>query len=856
MLKILHLLWLLFAVVIVALVWTNPWDLDTQLVLFVILLVALIVTHRYSNWLRRGWRCYRASLPIVLPFLSIIILAIGYWEYAPKEQAKAGPSPAANSSPKTNDVSPSSTSEKAEAQEAETPLPWNGPVRISNAISLLKLGIDQTREPSGMVGRTLAILLWIIAGVELQRLLIYRLLNAGQMRRSARHTVICGLGDIGIQIYRDLKEDGEHKIIVIDANEQNSMLDEVREDGGLVLIGDATEKRVLNDAGVRRAKQIFAVAGDDLVNCGIVTGTGELLDEKRASSRFQAWRTKRRFKDSLPLQCFAHIEKQELAEIANRYDIKSTNTDLDIHFVSPLESSARYLLQKLVLNYLPEKLENRVPHFVIVGLQKRGQAIALEIAKLFHIENKLRSRLTLVANQQSEIDNFQQRYPTLAPDLTEWQTTYSDHEGFSLPAEADDFNDFTFAAVDHSRLPEVAPPGLSFVCNAGFRQLDLKGNLEPLIEGIQFLATQPSSAADTSSAEHSRISLPIVILCSDDDVTNAAILQRLQESLQRIPVDKSQTSWGDKPMPLFCSIADSPELIKMIKTAESANGSAIGLKKQLAVYIEGFAPTKEILGLRQTANSGTRGLAKLLNADYEKKDLKELTYKRFNDLDALHKQAKIDKTWFGVKPAWYFTQKTYAKHCADRLYWFEVNEAWRQANYWQQQSNLLAAAHAPFQGRIMGLRKADSKFLPNEVLCDDESMLKHEGKETSEDPEKQNANQSDEFTTDRVCEHNRYSAERLLDGWRYAPSSIETKKDDHEKNRINDEMRARKERPSLVPTDHLPDEEREKVGNQLGAMVKAFGGSQNGADTPSPRTKLEWCLSKIAWIRFVLSIDF
>ena len=118
-------------------------------------------------------------------------------------------------------------------------------------------------------------------------------------------------------------------------------------------------------------------------------------------------------------------------------------------------------------------------------------------------------------------------------------------------------------------------------------------------------------------------------------------------------------------------------------------------------------------------------------------------------------------------------------------------------------------------------------------------MLKHEGKETSEDPAKQNENESDEFTTDRVCEHNRYSAERLLDGWRYAPSPIPTKTDDQEEHRLNNEMRARKERPSLVPTGHLPDEERKKVGQQLGAMVKAFGESQKITGTGQNDSRFE-----------------
>jgi voltage-gated potassium channel len=74
------------------------------------------------------------------------------------------------------------------------------------------------------------------------------------------HTIVCGIGRVGRLIARDLAEYG-HTSVLIDKNEE--ILAEHRDDGMLVLQGDATEEAILEAAGIERAASLIsAVPGD------------------------------------------------------------------------------------------------------------------------------------------------------------------------------------------------------------------------------------------------------------------------------------------------------------------------------------------------------------------------------------------------------------------------------------------------------------------------------------------------------------------------------------------------------------------------------------------------------------------
>ncbi len=86
------------------------------------------------------------------------------------------------------------------------------------------------------------------------------------MSRSMQdHIIIVGLGKLGYRTFRILRKLG-HRVVVVEASEQNKFLEEVRADGSAVLIGDARRDQLLREAGVERARSIVLATNDDLVN--------------------------------------------------------------------------------------------------------------------------------------------------------------------------------------------------------------------------------------------------------------------------------------------------------------------------------------------------------------------------------------------------------------------------------------------------------------------------------------------------------------------------------------------------------------------------------------------------------------
>ena len=80
------------------------------------------------------------------------------------------------------------------------------------------------------------------------------------------HFIVCGLGDTGRYAVEELQKTGT-PYIVIESNEDNIKRFQEHEEGKykdiLYLIGDATDEKILNEAGLARARCVLAaVAGD------------------------------------------------------------------------------------------------------------------------------------------------------------------------------------------------------------------------------------------------------------------------------------------------------------------------------------------------------------------------------------------------------------------------------------------------------------------------------------------------------------------------------------------------------------------------------------------------------------------
>jgi len=89
------------------------------------------------------------------------------------------------------------------------------------------------------------------------------------------HIVVCGLGRVGYQVVRVLLRLGED-VIGVECNTECELLDELRQMGVPILLGDARQSETLEQARVEDASAIVVCTEDDLSNLAIALGAREL----------------------------------------------------------------------------------------------------------------------------------------------------------------------------------------------------------------------------------------------------------------------------------------------------------------------------------------------------------------------------------------------------------------------------------------------------------------------------------------------------------------------------------------------------------------------------------------------------
>lgn len=97
---------------------------------------------------------------------------------------------------------------------------------------------------------------------------------ASKMSRLKNHYIVCGYGRVGKVVCKELKKLSQ-AFVVIESDPQKVF--DAEEDGNLVVKGDATEEKVLLQAGLSRARGIAACVGDDSDNV-FITLTARSLE--------------------------------------------------------------------------------------------------------------------------------------------------------------------------------------------------------------------------------------------------------------------------------------------------------------------------------------------------------------------------------------------------------------------------------------------------------------------------------------------------------------------------------------------------------------------------------------------------
>jgi voltage-gated potassium channel len=97
-----------------------------------------------------------------------------------------------------------------------------------------------------------------------------------QIQSLSRHTIVVGYGRVGALVCDELAA-RDHAFVIIDLSRERAEM--AQERGFLVMTGDATDEKVLQEAGITRARVLVSVMPDDAQNVFITLTARQMCSE-------------------------------------------------------------------------------------------------------------------------------------------------------------------------------------------------------------------------------------------------------------------------------------------------------------------------------------------------------------------------------------------------------------------------------------------------------------------------------------------------------------------------------------------------------------------------------------------------
>jgi hypothetical protein len=224
------------------------------------------------------------------------------------------------------------------------------------------------------------------------------------------HVVIGGLGRKALQCVRFErgKPRGQRRnVVVIDHAPSDELSWAASSLGAVVLTGDVNDPDVLRSAGLRRAGELWALCGEDGVNCEMAVQAHQILARRSA-------------RGGIPLEGRIHLLDVDLrVELQRHARVATRGVPLNLRFFDLYDHEAR----RVLLTELPidhggiGAQEIRRPHLIILGFGRMGRSIAVRAAKLGHFANAVdraerRLRISVIDRNARQAESaLRFRYP-------------------------------------------------------------------------------------------------------------------------------------------------------------------------------------------------------------------------------------------------------------------------------------------------------------------------------------------------------------------------------------------------------------------------------------------------------------
>jgi hypothetical protein len=218
--------------------------------------------------------------------------------------------------------------------------------------------------------------------------------RAALARTMKDHVIICGLGDTGMRIARNMRSKGR-AVVVIDRSEDTANLKSCDQLGIAVIKGDAIDSQTLRLAGVLNAETVVACTGNDVANVNVSLQMKELFE------------TRRRLK---PIKVVTEVRSPWLysrLEGHNRGALGSDSVELRLFNTS--ENAARLLLRAFKF---PPGPEIQPGTFAVFGFGSFGLQVTLHMLRSLPVGSSRKIRIVVVDRAADECQRrFQHAFP-------------------------------------------------------------------------------------------------------------------------------------------------------------------------------------------------------------------------------------------------------------------------------------------------------------------------------------------------------------------------------------------------------------------------------------------------------------
>lgn len=184
------------------------------------------------------------------------------------------------------------------------------------------------------------------------------------LRFLRNHVVICGLGQKGLNIARNFRN-SRSAVVIIELDGNNPNIAACREFGAIVLTGDARDEYLLEKAGVRRARYLIGVCGEDGVNSDVAVIARKLVVNRTGSK----------------LNCTIHIKDPNLWMLLRTQEFTAETSDtfrLDIFNI--YDQGAKQLFREFPFSS-GETEAGVTPHLLVVGFGFFAEQLILNAAR-------------------------------------------------------------------------------------------------------------------------------------------------------------------------------------------------------------------------------------------------------------------------------------------------------------------------------------------------------------------------------------------------------------------------------------------------------------------------------------------